>query len=332
MKNAMMAPGEAADLIDAGKVLVIAGSEEALATLPRGSWIGGTSVYFVTEHGGVTDRENVFVTEIEAAEEARPVHYAGEDLPAMTMGRYENGLSVILIPAFSSAHSEFAEKGAAYPGLFEQPLIGWITGVHLDELGEVVPKVFDGAKGEMHEDGAMLLHVKLPADRVADLDILNLFEQDGDGQEIRFGSTGFSATRAYVDGVEVDFAEWLAGQEIDTRLPLVANYAGALINVSFQSVSEDAGVEFYAPVVAGVPYRLATDPGDYARVFAQRARGNGQQEMSCNCILNYLYGELEAKKTGSFTGPATFGEIAYVLLNQTMVRLQLHAVQAIAVA
>ena len=42
---------------------------------------------------------------------------------------------------------------------------------------------------------------------------------------------------------------------------------------------------------------------------------------SCNCILNYLYSELEGKKTGGITGPITFGEIAYQLLNQTMVYL-----------
>jgi hypothetical protein len=40
---------------------------------------------------------------------------------------------------------------------------------------------------------------------------------------------------------------------------------------------------------------------------------------SCNCILNFLYGELEGKSIGTFTGPVTFGEIAYQLVNQTLV-------------
>ena len=101
MKNSMMTPAEAAARIDAGAVLVIAGSEEALSHLPKGRWIGGTSVYFMTETGGRIDRENLFVTELDAAQEARPVHYQGEDLPSLTMGRYDNGLSVILLPAFS---------------------------------------------------------------------------------------------------------------------------------------------------------------------------------------------------------------------------------------
>ncbi|MBF9025922.1 hypothetical protein HKCCD6035_10255 [Rhodobacterales bacterium HKCCD6035] len=46
-------------------------------------------------------------------------------------------------------------------------------------------------------------------------------------------------------------------------------------------------------------------------------------DYSCNCTLNYLYGEMEDKSVSGFTGPMTFGEIAYMLLNQTLVRLEL---------
>lgn len=42
---------------------------------------------------------------------------------------------------------------------------------------------------------------------------------------------------------------------------------------------------------------------------------------ACNCILNYLYSELEGKKVPTMLGPMTFGEIAYQLLNQTLVYL-----------
>ena len=43
-----------------------------------------------------------------------------------------------------------------------------------------------------------------------------------------------------------------------------------------------------------------------------------EPEFSCNCILNYLYGELEGKKIDNISGPITFGEIGYQLLNQTL--------------
>lgn len=322
MKNTMMSVAEASQKIEAGATLVLAGSEKALSQLPKGKWIGGTSVYFVTEEGGKVDHENVFVTEIEKAVNARAVVYAGEDLPSLTMNRFDNGLSMILIPAFSQAHSDFAIKGAEFPGLFEQPLMGWITGVHLDDIGSAKPKVFDGATGQAHEEGAAALHVELSAGDVADLDILNLFEQSETSDVITFDADGFGAKTAKINGEELDFAAYLNEAGVDTQLPLVANYAGAMVNVSFQSVDAENGVAFYAPVVAGVEYHIAKPMGDdYAKAFAASAIGDGAAELSCNCILNYLYGELEGKKTGSFTGPATFGEIAYILLNQTMVRL-----------
>jgi hypothetical protein len=44
---------------------------------------------------------------------------------------------------------------------------------------------------------------------------------------------------------------------------------------------------------------------------------------SCKCFLNYLHADLSGDKALSITGPATFGEIAYVLLNQTLVYLEL---------
>lgn len=292
----------------------------------------GTSVYFVTEDGGKVDRENVFVTEIECATDARAVVYEGEDLSSLTMNRFDHGLSIILIPAFSKAHADFAIKGAEYPGVFEQPLMGWITGVHLDDIGRVTPKVFDGATGEAHEEGAAVLHVALPMAAMADLDILNLFEQDTDADKITFAEDGFGAKTALVNGEEVDFAAYIADKGVDTKLPLVANYAGMMVNVSFQTVDAENGVAFYAPVVAGAEYHIAKPTGDYAAAFAARATGEGATELSCNCILNYLYGELEGKKTGKFAGPVTFGEIAYILLNQTMVRLNVKAVEQAAVA
>jgi len=38
-------------------------------------------------------------------------------------------------------------------------------------------------------------------------------------------------------------------------------------------------------------------------------------------VLNYVYGELENKRTGNLTGPMTFGEIAFQVLNQTLVHV-----------
>jgi hypothetical protein len=46
---------------------------------------------------------------------------------------------------------------------------------------------------------------------------------------------------------------------------------------------------------------------------------------SCNCVLNYVYGRLENERAGRLEGPMTFGEIAFQLLNQTLVHVTISA-------
>lgn len=325
MINEMLSVAEASARITSGAVMVIAGDEELLRALPHGKWIGGTTVYFVTDQGGAVVRDRLFCTTFPQASGAVPRHLGPKELETISKGYAPCGFTMIMIPAFSVAHSDFAVEGATYPGLFDQPLVGWITGVHLDELGKRAPLVFDGATGAAHEEGAVLLHVALPAGTAVDLDILNIFAQ-GERRDLTFTfpEGGFTAHKAVVEGKEVDFARYIEENKIDTRLPLVANYAGALVNVSIQTVDTASGeVKFYAPVVAGVEYRLANALGSYSQAFAEGAGDAGAGQYSCNCILNYLYGELEGQRTGNFTGPVTFGEIAYILLNQTLVRLDI---------
>ncbi|MCK5268852.1 MAG: hypothetical protein KAR07_11800 [Spirochaetes bacterium] len=122
-----------------------------------------------------------------------------------------------------------------------------------------------------------------------------------------------------------NFSEYLLRNKIDTKFPLVSNYNGTMVNVSFQSVDEkEKLVNLYAPVFQGVKYKLAKPVADYVKEFEDKTiSANVNPIFSCNCILNYLYSELEGKKTGNYQGPITFGEIAYQLLNQTMTYLEI---------
>ena len=108
----------------------------------------------------------------------------------------------------------------------------------------------------------------------------------------------------------------------------MADYYGALVNISFQSVDPGGEVKFYAPVFTGIHYKHAKAVSNYAASFGEQLRKSnldGQNIVfSCNCILNYLYSELEGRKTDPFVGPITFGEIAYQLLNQTLVYMEVH--------
>lgn len=320
MKNELLSLAEAADRIRAGHVMTIAGDAPLLAELPKGKWIGGTSVYFVTDQGGAVIRDKVFCTTFSKATDAKVRVVGPDQIGTIPAGYAVGGMTLILIPAFSQTHTRFAIEGADHPALFGQPLAGWIAGVHLDDLGAETPKVVDGETGTIHEDGAALLHISLPEGSTIDLDIINIFDQDN-SDTLVFQDQGFSARTAIVNGQKTAFADYLNENSIDTRLPLVANYAGSHVNVSVQSIDDDGNVQFYAPVLPGIEYRLAKPIADYAGRFAESTQTNGSTDYSCNCILNYLYGELEGKTTGNFTGPITFGEIAYILLNQTLVRV-----------
>lgn len=321
--SGLMPVADATAKIEQGKFLSIAGDEGALAKLPRGNWIGGTIPYFMAASGGCTVRDQVFVTEIPVFGEKPRMRLCDVDaLPMICHNAPDNGFTLLVIPAFSEVHERYARDAPNYEEMYMKPLAGWIAGVHLDDLGKRTPKVVLGESGEMSDHKAVVLDVPLPADKMAHIDIVNLFAQ-GNGDAITFTEGGFSAESCLVNGRPMVFADYLIANQIDTRLPLVADYCGAMINVSFKAVSaEDKRVDFYAPVFPGQVYRVAAPVSDYVAAF-QAALPSGLAGMvfSCNCILNYLYSELEGKKTPGVTGPVTFGEIAYQLLNQTLVYL-----------
>jgi hypothetical protein len=325
MKRAMFAINEVASMISSEKRLLLAGDEHALEKLPPGNWIGGTIPYFMTEKGGVVTKEEIYVAELpDFLTDFSVRRYDEWTIGTVFRDAPGNGFSVIIIPAKSRTHFSFALHAPNFEQFAVRPLIGWISGVHLDDLGKVSPKVFDGRNGEPLEEGAVVLHASLPQDKVADIDIINIFEQ-GDGDTIVFPEDGFTARDVFINGRKRNFAGYLGERQLDKRLPLVADYHGARLNTSFQE-GPDAGseVRFYAPVFSGLEYRHARPVENFVEQFSYRVTGGmgDQVFFSCNCILNYLYSGLKSKSTG-IPGPTTFGEIAYQLLNQTMVYLRI---------
>jgi Family of unknown function (DUF6976) len=312
---------EVAALIRRGGGLLLAGEEAVLQKLPHGNWIGGTIPYFMTKAGGLVDRQRIFVNELPAGLQCAGIRRYGKeeitrvyaDMPAGTLG-------VLIAPASSEVHLRFALDAPTFPGFASRPLIGGISGVHLSELGAKAAKVYDGSTGEAMTHQAVVMQIAMPQGKHARIGILNIFKP-GAGPSITFPTSGFSATEVDIDGTKRNLAEYINATKLDTRLPLVADYCGLDINVSFQSVDSEKGeVKFYAPVFANVPYRHALPVADYVSEFVSKIpkNVNGNVAFSCNCILNYLYSGLEGKKTGDVACPITFGEVAYQLLNQTL--------------
>lgn len=321
--QALMSITRATELILAGKFLSIAGDESALRQLPQGNWIGGTIPYFMAADGGTSTREQVFVTQVnDFATPPQLRFYSADSLPQICRNAPENGYSILIIPAFSDIHARFARNAPNFEEMYMKPLIGWVAGVHLDDLGQNSPKVVLGTTGEFSDNQAVVMDVPLAPEKFAQIDIVNLF-RPGTGSSITFFDTAFSAGSCQINGKPGNLAEYLLENETDRRLPLVADYCGAMINVSIKSIDrEKKRVEFYAPVFPGIEYRIAAPVSDYIEAFKAALPQTGTEiSFSCNCILNYLYSELDGKRTGEVVGPITFGEIGYQLLNQTLVYL-----------
>jgi len=315
---------ETTKLIKENKLLHIAADESLLEKLPKGNWIGGTTPYFITENGGITSKDRLFVNELDFAEEWKIVVYDKDSLLRIPEGSYRNGLNFVIIPFASEAAVVYAKETPNSNELLMTPTLGWITGFDLSSNSTA--KVFDGVSLKHYENKAVVLHIGLPDNRAASIGIVNIFRASDESPALEFDEDTLTVKSIRVNGKEMIFSDYLSENKINTELPLVADYNGTLINVSIKSVSQEKKtVELYAPVFAGKTYRFAEPIEVYAAVFKRELGGIGKVSpvFSCNCILNYLYGKLEGKATPPFSGPITFGEIAYQLLNQTLVYAQI---------
>jgi len=315
--------------INQGEYLVIAADEDVLANLPSGNWIAGTIPYFMTNDGGKADRDHIFVNTIKGIAPSRPPRitlYDTNSIGRIAQEAPEHGFTIVVLPAMSEVHASYAKNAPNYPNMYFSPIIGWISGVHLDDVGKRNAKIgFGPLNGMLLEQQAVAMHIPLPMHQLANINIVNLFSQ-GEGAEIKFKATGFDVEECTIDGQPTNLAQYIQEHNIDTRLPLVANYSGVMVNVSIQNVDvENSKVALYAPVFAEVSYRFARPVENYVESFDQMLPASATDKIafSCNCILNYVYSELEGKKTRNLTGPITFGEVAYQLLNQTLVYLSL---------
>lgn len=329
VKSKMYTLSELSELIEQGAVLSIAGEETQLKQLPKGNWVAGTIPYFMSDEGGLVSREKIYATQLPDYVEKVNITLNNEtQLTNIYSDSPNNGFTLVIIPAMSPVHLSYALKANEYKDFAAHPVIGWISGMHLDDLGKQSAKVINGLTGEVSDSQAVTMQITLPDNFYSEIDIVNIFEQ-GTGDTFEFLDDGFSVKDVLINGEKTNFADYLLTNKIDTKQPLVADYAGAMVNISFQGIDEETmSVNLYAPVFKNVEYKQAAVVEDYVNAFENNIPKNSDKILfSCNCILNFLYSELEGKQTSGITGPITFGEIAYKLLNQTMVYITIHELE-----
>ncbi|MFK7952254.1 MAG: hypothetical protein AB8B73_05365 [Ekhidna sp.] len=310
---------EVTEMIKENRFLALSGDERALSQLPKGNWIAGTIPYFMNAEKGEFSQDRIFVNEVDtAALNIKIESYDENSISTFTKDRYDNGYTLLILPAFQKIHSDYALNAPSYPGIYDSPVVGWVTGFDLNSTD--VPKTFNGLSGEEFTNKGVALHVELPDNKMGSLEIVNIHEEDASSDTFEFFEDGFSAGDCLINGTKRNLAEYLDTNGIDGKSPFIADFGGAKINVCVKEVKTDSGqVDFYGPLFVGRKYVLAKPIADYEKAFIESVpQLDKPEEFSCNCILNYLYGNLESKKIG-IAGPATFGEIAYILLNQTLV-------------
>jgi hypothetical protein len=323
--NELLTTDEANALIARGCVLHIAGDEQAMRRLKRGNWIGGTTPYMLTHDGGMVERDKVFVTELPVPPDAASTEFVDiGHIPAISVDAPRFGFTLVIMPAMSEVHSIYSLTSANIPGIRDIPLMGWVSGVHADQRDKAKAKVFDGVTGEVADDRIVVMRARLPFSKEAKVDIVNLV-MPGTGDTFVFDAPSFSVRECEINGKREDLYEYAVRNRIGVHQPLVTEMNGEPICVSLRGVdAETRSVQFFAPVMRGRVYRLGDAVTGYRdrliRTIKERAL---HPVLAFNCFHNYAFGGLMAPSPYPLPGPVVFGELAHVLMNQTLVCLSI---------
>jgi hypothetical protein len=265
----------------------------------------------------------VFVSELPVNARAITTHFIDIGrLPAISVEAPRNGFSIVIAPGMSEIHSIYSLTAASIPGIRDIPIMGWISGVHVDDRMKVTAKVVDGVTGEVADDRIVVIRAALPPNKEASVDIINLVKP-GLGDEIVFDSPSFWVQDCTINGQRNDFYTYAIHNNLELHHPLVTELNGEHISVALKVIdAETRSVQFYAPVMKDRIYRLAASVPDYRNALIRvAAEKKLDPVLSCNCVHNFTYGDLMAPQPYPLPGPAVFGELAHVLMNQTLVCL-----------
>ncbi|MEM6643519.1 MAG: hypothetical protein AAF616_11115 [Bacteroidota bacterium] len=324
MKNKLYTLEEAQKILADGQNAMVGAEEEILAQLPKGNWIGGTIPYFMDQNGGTVSQDQVFINFLDDPIEFSAIKAYPEDKLAEIFDDYpEWGVSFIVLPGLSSCAFKYPFVVKQTNDVFKSPIVGWTSGVLWDDLGKKSPKVINGATGEIHDDKAMVMHCNLPSNITPELGIINI--QEPEGPFLEFEKEEAEVRDVIIDGKVENLYDYFKGKGMEIDRPLITDVNGSLINIAVKGYDDDAKtVSFYTPVWPGYKYQVSKPLADYEEKFEKEYKKiDAEIQFNCNCLYNYFFGNLEGKKTGDITGLITFGEVAYLQLNQTMVYLTL---------
>lgn len=318
--------GEVINLIEEKKSLIITADEGMLAQLPKGNWIGGTLPYFMTDNGFIKTKDQLYVNDLtNYGINFKYSKYDTSTISSIATDGFDNGFTFVIMPAGSDVHGVYSLNALQFENIFKNPVFGYASGFDFEDANHTGPKAFFGPDSEMLSAGAVAIHVELPENQVARVEILNPYAIDEQSDEIMFPEDSFIQTTCTVNGEEANIYDYLTsiGYELPCA-PLISNTAGALINRAVMFMNpENKSVGFHSPVFKGDTYRLAEKVTDYKALFAEKLTINKKEAAySCLCYGFKLAANI-TNETLNINGPFVFNEIAYQALNETAVYLMI---------
>lgn len=258
---------ETIELIKQDRLLVIAADDGLLKQLPDGNWIGGCNPYMIDKNGGRYTTEHIIVKDFtDNAVNFNFKTYDETNIKNITNDAYNNSVIFAILPVFSKVHYEFGLHAPSFKNQYVNPLIGWISGDTPEKIAPGVATTYIGNK--RFTDKGVVLHMELPENKVGRIEIISALEPDPDSDELTFDQDGFGNTTVRVNGEERDIYEYFESINHVPTFPIMADYAGAKINVGFLKDAENKKMNFFAPVYRGTVYKVVTKlPENYETVF-----------------------------------------------------------------
>jgi len=326
--NKLCTINEVIELINQQHVLLLTGDEKTLKNLPKGKWIAGTGPYFMDEIGKISN-DMIFVDDFtEYAIDTKIELFDETNIQQIAANSFENGFTLITLPIGAKVYYEFSNNSLTYDNIFDNPVVGYVSGCLFENIGKVQPKTANGLDGQLSDTKAAVMHIKLPDNLIARAEIFNFDTIHPNAPKITFPKTSFFQTDCIVDGKPRNIAEWFTEiKEQKGYYPqLITDINGALINRDVKVVDmQKKEVEFFSPVYEGDVYGYVKENDNYLQCFNDRL-ANKKRVIAClSCVSYFMAGKFEGRKV-NFNGVYAFGEIGYQLLNKTIVTLELDEV------
>ena len=314
MTQGLFTPEEVSDMILAGDNLLLAGDAKLLSQLPAGNWIGGSTTFFILyPENKTTSNEKIFVNQLPRfVTDVDIKEYDETSVKTIFNNGRQNSFTVLIMPWFTPIAVEYSLNSPYYEKFALHPVCGWLAGLSLENQTDKSYVLSGWAPGVLSEKG-IAMQVMLPKDKYVDINIFNAYKQ-GNGDSIVFDYSSLTLTYAIINGKKRNLAQYLREVEHKSLFPLVANYSGAMINITILNVGETE-VTVSAPVFQGVDYRLAVANDE----IAEPELISDKIILSVTCVGNYIQSDICRKYFNKMNGPAVFGEIAYQQLGMSTV-------------